>query len=267
MNETRPISVPPGLKLTRRDGVAEIRFDRPERKNAISAAMWRAIPEIVAALEDDRAVRVVVMTGASHDFSAGADISEFDTLRKDAETARIYEASNATAFRAIRECRKPVVAAIRGICFGGGFGLAAAADIRLATPEARFCVPAARLGLAYPQDAVVDIVAALGSQMARHLIFSAEVIGADRALACGFLAEIVDASAFDERVSGFAATIAANAPLSVAASKAAIRAVVSGDPGDASMARRLGDATFDSADYAEGRAAFQERRKPLFRGR
>lgn len=266
-NSLRQLSLPDGLELIVDDAVVELRLDRPERKNAINAAIWQAFPGIFHAIEDDREIHAVILTAAGPDFSAGADISEFSTLRKDAATARIYEATNSAAFRAVRHCRKPVIAGIRGICFGGGFGLAAAADIRIATHDARFCVPAARLGLAYPQDAVVDIVSALGSQMARLMLFSAGITDAEAARSCGFLAEVVENGALDGRLTALARQIAANAPLSVAASKAAIRAVISDDPKDAEAAAQLGDRTFDSEDYAEGRAAFAEKRTPVFTGK
>ena len=162
----------------------------------------------------------------------------------------------------------PVIAAISGICFGGGFGLAAACDLRIATPDAVFAVPAARLGLAYPQDAMVDIVTAAGAQMAKWLTFSAARITAAQALAAGFLLEIEgDRQSLDARATAMAEAIGANAPLSIRASKAAIRAVASKTEADMHLARTLGSATFDSEDYREGRAAFREKRKPVFQGR
>lgn len=246
--------------------VARIIFNRPERRNAIDLAGWRLIAETVPQLAESGA-RVIIVTGAGENFSAGADISEFDTVRRDAETARVYEAANSAAFSALRNTPVPVIAAVRGICFGGGFGLAAACDLRIATPDARFAVPAARLGLAYPQDAMIDIVASAGAQLARYLTFSAQPVDAARALAAGFLLEIVENDTLDARVSSLAEQIAVNAPLSVRASKLAIAAAVSSDSAQAQHARRAGEITFDSADYAEGRSAFRERRQPDFTGR
>ena len=264
------IQVPTGidtLSVTVSEHVARIVIDNRQRKNAIDLAGWRAIAELVPQLAARDDVRVIVLAGQGADFCAGADISEFDTVRRDAATARIYEGANSAAFAAIRTAAVPVVAAIRGICFGGGFGLAAACDLRIATADARFAVPAARLGLAYPQDAMVDIVSAAGPQMARYLTLTAEPIGAEKAFAAGFLFEIVEDDRFDSRVSDVARAIAASAPLSVRASRLSIMSVVAPDPVIARMAREAGEATFDSADYAEGRAAFRERRKPRFEGR
>lgn len=256
------------LVAAARDGVASLTFRNESRKNAVTAAMWRAIPKALHYLTVEAKARVVILAGAGgQDFSAGADISEFDTVRKDAETARAYELDNSLAFRAIRTARVPTIAAIRGICYGGGFGIAAACDLRLADDSARFAIPPARLGLAYPADAVRDIFTALGNQMTRRLLYTGLPVGARELEQCGFLAKATpDAALLEAEIFSLAETIAANAPISVAASKLAIRAVTESDDVLLSEAEVLGASTFDSADYAEGRAAFAERRKPVFRG-
>lgn len=246
-------------------GVAFVSICRQERKNAMNQAMWQEMTAIFSALGQDASVRVIVLSGEGADFCAGADISEFDTVRGDADSARRYEADNSATFAAIRNCPVPTIAAIKGICFGGGFGMAAACDIRIGHPSARFSVPAAKLGLAYPVDAMVDIVNALGPQMAKYLAYTAARIDADAALKAGFLMEVVD-EGFDDHRNDMAHTIAQNAPLSVKASKAAIAATLSGDSEALQAATVLGDATFESADYAEGRAAFRDKRAPVFTG-
>ena len=249
------------------DGIAELVLARPAKKNAVTQGMWQAIPGILSRLAEDDTTRVLVVTGEGSDFSAGADIGEFDRVRGDAESARAYEASNSAAFAAFRDAPFPTLAAISGICFGGGCGIAAACDLRIASPEAVFAVPAGRLGLAYPADAVTDLVHALGQAQARFMTYTGARIDAGRALEAGFLLEIVANGHLAERAREIAGAIAASAPMSVRASKAAIRAVLTGNGADLDAARRLGDATFDSADYAEGRAAFGERRSPVFTGR
>lgn len=257
-----------GFRLSRdQAGVVTVEIDRPAKKNALTFAMWREMAGIFRDVASDTATRCIVLRGAGADFCAGADIGEFEAVRRDAETARAYEAANSAAFAAIRHCPAPTIAAITGICFGGGFGIAAACDLRLASEDARFSVPAARLGLAYPQDAMIDIVGAAGPQMARYLAFTAATISAAEARNAGFLLETTaDPDTLDQKVASLAGAIAANAPLSIRASKAAIHAVATGDPDDAEQARTLGDVTFDSHDYAEGRAAFLARRPPRFTG-
>ncbi|SOE08342.1 enoyl-CoA hydratase/carnithine racemase [Hoeflea halophila] len=248
--------------------IGRLTINRPDKRNALTDAMWRAVPEAIDWLVNRQNARVVIMEGAGgRDFSAGADIGEFATLRKNAETARAYEAGNSAAFAAIRHCPVPVIAAIRGICFGGGFGLAAAADIRIADETARFAIPAARLGLAYPLDAVQDLVRALGDQHARIALFSGQEIPLAQAVACGCVAGSCRPDQLESEVQALAAAIAAAAPLSVQASKAALSALNSGLHDDYDRAATLSASTFDSADYAEGRSAFMEKRKARFEGR
>jgi enoyl-CoA hydratase/carnithine racemase len=248
--------------------IGRLTVNRPGKRNALTDAMWRAVPDAIDWLVNRHRARVVIIEGAGdQDFSAGADIAEFATLRKDAETARSYEAGNSAAFAAIRNCPVPVIAAVRGICFGGGFGLAAACDIRVADETARFAIPAARLGLAYPPDAVQDLVRALGDQQARLALFSAREISVNQALNCGCIAQLCSPDQLDAEVLTLAGSIAAAAPLSVRASKAAILAVSSGLRKEHDQAAALAASTFDSQDYAEGRRAFMDKRKAVFTGK
>lgn len=248
------------------NGIGTLVLDNPARKNAMSVAMWRAFPEALRFLTDEAHARVVVIRGSGQDFSSGADINEFETERKDTATARNYEALNSRTFAAVRHCRVPTISAIRGICFGAGMGIAAACDLRISDESARFAVPAARLGLAYPADAVQDIVNALGPQMAKVALFTGAPLSARKMVAAGFLLEAIAAEALDGEVAALAASIATNAPLSLYASKMAIRAVLEQDGDLLREAEVMGANTFDSSDYAEGRAAFSERRKPHFTG-
>jgi enoyl-CoA hydratase/carnithine racemase len=255
------------ITLSTLNGVATITIDRPTKKNAITAAMWTALINAVEDVNATPEARLLILRGTGSDFSAGADIAEFDTVRRDAETARSYEALNARAFAAIRNARVPTLAVVRGACLGGGFGLAISCDLRLATPDARFSIPAAKLGLAYPADGIRHIVWAAGPQLARYLVYSGQQITAQQGLDAGLLLDVVDGDALDARVEGLAAAIAVNAPLTNRATKQAINAILSDDPGMMREAERLGDMTFDSEDYAEGRRAFREKRKPVFTGR
>jgi enoyl-CoA hydratase/carnithine racemase len=258
--------VKPGFRVNRNGHVVSLEIARPEKKNALTEAMWLDLAEVLEALGRDADVRVIVLSGAGGNFCAGADIAEFDTARRGARAA-IYEEANSRAFRAARDCPLPTLAAVDGICFGGGFGLAAACDLRIASPGALFSVPAARLGLAYPVDAMADIVQALGPQLSRYMTFSAGRLDAATALALGFLLEMSDEAPAIDRALEIARAIADNAPLSVRASKAAIRAVLTGDAADIRKAGALGAATFASADYEEGRLAFADKRTPSFTGR
>ncbi|MBI1619469.1 enoyl-CoA hydratase-related protein [Aquamicrobium zhengzhouense] len=253
------------LSVTQDGHVVTVTIRRPERKNAMSQEMWRELARIYAKLSSDGAARVVILEGAGGDFCSGADISEFDQVRADATSARSYERDNSRAFAAIRTCPVPTIASIKGVCFGGGFGLAAACGLRIADPTAVFSVPAARLGLAYPVDAMADIVNAVGPQLAKYLVYSADRLNADQALAAGFLMKVVPVE-HDDHVRHLASEIAANAPLTLRATKASVNATLTQRARELEEAEALGDATFESADYAEGRDAFMERRLPIFHG-
>jgi enoyl-CoA hydratase/carnithine racemase len=255
------------LNASTRDHKGYLAIDRPDRKNAINYRMWREIPLALDWLCGHADMRCIVLHGeGDRDFSAGADIGEFESVRQNPDTAHDYEFANASAFRAVRLCPVPVVAMIRGICFGGAFGLAAAADIRLASNDALFCVPAGRLGLAYPADAMVDIVEAVGPQISRSLLFTGRKLTAKEALSVGLLLSACHATDLREHTERFTDQICANAPLSNRASKAAIRAVLSASTEDKLLALELSEATFSSADYDEGRKAFSEKREPRFSG-
>jgi enoyl-CoA hydratase/carnithine racemase len=256
-----------GISAQAADFVGSLKISNPARKNALTLEMWREMPTAIAWLVESCNARVILLSGdGSADFSAGADISEFDTVRKDTASALTYEASNSQAFSAIRQAAVPVIAVIRGICYGGGFGLAAACDIRIADTSARFAVPAAKLGLAYPADAIADFIHALGIQKAGLAVYTGRQFTADDLLNAGFLADIAEPAALELSATGLASEIAANAPLSIRATKTALLAAATGRTDLFEKALIQGAATFDSLDYAEGRAAFATRRKPQFTG-
>jgi enoyl-CoA hydratase/carnithine racemase len=262
-------SADPRIRIEVEGAVGRLVVANPERRNAVSLAMWQAIPGAVAALVAHPDVRVIVVRGdGALAFVSGADISEFATVRRDAASARAYEASNAEAFSALRHATKPTIAMIRGFCLGGGMGLAVACDIRIASEDAVFGIPAARLGVGYPPDCIADVVAAVGPQRAKEMFFTARRMTAAEALEIGLLAAVHSVEALENEAIDLANVIAHNAPLTLRAAKAAIDAVVDG----ALAARRetlvaLTDACFASADFAEGRTAFLEKREAKFHGR
>ena len=259
----------PTDKLTARvEGeVGWLIIDNPARRNALTLAMWQALPELVAAFDAHPNVRVIVLRGAGDGpFAAGADISEFETVRGTAAGARAYEAANGEAFAALSRAAKPTIAMIRGFCLGGGLGLALATDLRIAGTSAEFGIPAGRLGVGYPPDAMAQVVAALGPMRAKELFFTARRVKAQEAFAIGLLTKVVDDEALETEVRQTAEGIAANAPLTLKAAKAAINASAGLDGRGEAALRALADACFDSADYAEGRAAFLQKRAPLFKG-
>jgi enoyl-CoA hydratase/carnithine racemase len=252
------------------EGIGWLTLDNPERRNAISLDMWRGIGAAVEAFQHDDAVRVAVIRGAGGKaFASGADISEFDRHRANAEQGKEYTAAAALGHEALRRFDKPLLALIEGFCIGGGLVVALCADVRFATPASRFAIPAARLGLGYEYSGVATLARLIGPSAARDLLFSARLVEADEALRLGLINFIVAGDDIEARVRDYAQVIAANAPLTIRAAKAAVAAFEDPPLTDAAAARvrALVDACFDSADYAEGRRAFAEKRPPRFQGR
>jgi len=264
-----PLSPTPKIRVEIAEHVARVLIDNAPRRNAFDYEMWRALPVVIRALDAKDEVRVIMLGAAAGlSFCSGADISEFSTLRATAEGGRAYEEANLAAFDALAQAAKPTVAAIGGFCMGGGVGLAASCDLRIAREDAVFAIPAGRLGVGYPPKAMAYVTTALGAQTAMELFFTARRLGAKEALERGFLARLLPGGGFDEAVAALAATIAANAPLTIRAAKAAIRAALAAPAAPTTEdCARLAAACFDSADFIEGRAAFLEKREPKFSGR
>ncbi len=257
------------IRVSREGAVGVLSIDNPARRNALDLGMWTAIPRLVAELAGDDSVRVVVLRGAGTlAFAAGADISEFSTVRASAEGGRAYEAANLAAFDAVARCPKPVIAMIRGFCLGGGLGLALACDLRIAAQGAVFGIPAGRLGVGYPPAALAYAVGAIGPMRAKELFFTARRIDAAEADRLGLLTRLVPEDQLEQDTFAMANAIAGNAPLTLRAAKAGIDAAahLPGAPSAAEL-QALAAACFDSEDYREGRNAFLEKRDPVFRGR
>ena len=251
-----------------RDGVGRITFNQPEKRNAMSVAMWGGMADALDVFEKDGSVRCVVLTGAGDKaFVSGADISQFDKLRSDADAQREYSKQTAGGRLRLATYPKPVIAEIRGFCMGGGLGIAMSCDIRIAAEGSQFGIPAARLGIAYGFDMVRHLVALVGPANAHMILMTGERFDAQEAQRVGLINRVVPADALAAEVERLTATLAANAPLSLSTNKLTVKAVLR-DREDRDMAtlRDAMAACFDSADYREGRRAFMEKRRPAFTG-
>lgn len=257
----------PNLRVERDGPVGIMLFDNPARRNAISADMWRSIPPAMAEFAADERIRCIVLRGAGDlAFAAGADISEFEEKRSSAQAVKAYEAQVDAAHVALENSPKPVIALIHGFCVGGGLACALSCDLRYAGESSRFAIPAARLGVGYGVRGIGRLVVTVGHAAAREIMFSGRRYDAKEALAMGLVNRVLPDAALDETVREIAAQLAANAPLTIAAAKSIINAVIA-PQGDFSEGIAGVERCMQSEDYAEGRRAFMEKRPPKFRGR
>ncbi|QDG77026.1 enoyl-CoA hydratase [Labrenzia sp. PHM005] len=254
--------------LTTAGQIAELILNAPERKNALPLSGWRRIPELLNQLQDDSEIRALIVRGAGGKaFCAGADIAEFEAVRATPDAAAHYDQINVAAFQALKALPVPVVAVIEGPCLGGGLGLALACDLRIASSTSFYSIPAARLGLAYPPDAVGDLVEAVSPSNAKRLLFTADLLSAAEALQIGLINEVHEPDALDTRVAELCAVFEQNAPLSLKAAKKTINLLTSVEAkANLTQAYAMARVCVDSADYAEGCRAFLEKRKPVFQG-
>lgn len=255
--------------LTEHNGpIGRITFNNPEKRNAFNLEMWRALPIAIAELNEKPTVRAIILQGAGVEaFVAGADISEFEALRRDPAAAREYNQITNQAFRAIAESLAPTIAKIRGFCFGGGCAIALNSDLRIAAGDARFCIPAARLGLGYGYENVQRLADELGPAAAREMLFTARVYSATEALRIGLIHQIVEnPEELEQRTEEYVASVAGNAPLTVRSAKIALNEYTRGPDADLQKANAAMDVCYESEDYREGVSAFLEKRKAAFRG-
>jgi enoyl-CoA hydratase len=255
--------------LSRKDGrVGYVIFNNPERHNAVSLEMWETTARILDAFANDPDIRVVVLTGAGGKaFVSGADISKFESERASLEATRIYNAAVDRAYSGVQHFPKPTIAMIKGYCIGGGLGLAVCCDLRIASDNSRFAVPAAKLGLGYSYAGLERVIHVIGPSFAKEIFFTGRQFDTEEARMMGLVNRIVPAAELEDYVKSYAETIAGNAPLTVSAVKF-IAGEVMKDASKRDLARcaEMVERCFTSSDYVEGRKAFMEKRKPAFTG-
>jgi enoyl-CoA hydratase len=242
-------------------------FNNPERRNAVSIDMWEAIPLLLDNYEKDSDVRVVVLAGAGDKaFISGADISQFEKQRSSKEAVQRYEDISEEAQARLAGCEKPVVAMIRGYCLGAGVNVANSCDLRIAADDARFGIPAGKMGLGYRASSMQKLVDTVGAPAAREIMLTARQFTAAEALQMRLVHRVVPVAELESFTRKYCEDIAANAPLTLRAARRTIREVSKRDY-DADLCKSWVRECFESEDYAEGRRAFMEKRKPQFKGR
>jgi len=259
---------PPGehIVVEREGAIVTLTFNRPEARNAMTWDMYRRLGEVCDEVDRDDAVRVLVLRGAGGKaFVAGTDIAQFLAFASGDDGLR-YERDADEFLGRIARVTKPVIAQIEGFAVGGGFGIAAGCDLRIATPDARFGAPIARtLGNCLSMRAYARYMELIGPSRLKELIFTARLMTADEALAAGFVHEIVAGERIAARVREIAEQVAANAPITLMVTKEAIRRIHEARAlpnGDDLVAK-----TYGSADFHEGVRAFVEKRPPRWTGK
>ncbi len=255
------------LQVRREGAVGWIVFNNPERRNAVSVDMWEALPQALDAFGADPEVRLVVLAGAGDKaFVSGADISQFEKERSGPEAVQRYEELAEGAQAKLQGFEKPVVAMIRGYCLGAGLNIAALCDLRIAAQDARLGIPAARMGLGYRASSMKNLMDVVGLANAKEIMLTARQLGAAEAKDMGLVHHVVPVAELESFTRRIAEEISANAPLTMRAAKRIIHEVARRDY-DAAKCRAWVKECFDSEDYREGRKAFMEKRKPVFKGR
>ena len=250
------------------DGIGWITFNAPEKRNAMSLDMWQGLGEILGKLQEEKSLRVLILKGAGDAaFVSGADISEFEDKRSSQRDRDAYEAAFDDALDKLANFATPVVAMIRGYCIGGGLAIALNTNVRIATEQSKFGIPAAKLGLGYGFEAVKTLESIVGPSHAKDILFTARFLEAKEALSIGLVNFMVGSELLEQTVNEYANKIVTNAPLTIRAVKKTVGEVVK-DPGQKNPAHieRMVNDCFLSADYQEGRRAFMEKRKPKFTG-
>jgi len=230
--------------------------------------MWEAMPKVLADFGADDAIRAVVLTGAGDKaFVSGADISQFEKERSNADAVQRYEELAEGAAAKLQNCDKPVIAMIRGYCIGGGLGIAMCCDLRIATEQSTFAVPAAKLGLGYGHVGVKRLLDVVGPSFTKEIFYTARQFNADEAKTMGLINRVVPDAELEGYVKKYAETIAGNAPLTIKALKHVVGELVKDESKrDVNGMEAVVGACFKSKDYTEGRTAFMEKRKPVFTG-
>src|SRR5476651_1485869 len=251
------------------DGVGVITFNNPEKRNAMSLDMWEGLGHALIELRDDANARVVILTGAGDKaFVSGADISQFEKTRHNAEASEEYSRKSAAQRALLADYPKPTIACIRGFCLGGGMQVAMLADIRIAAENSQFGIPAAKLGIAYGYDGLKHLVSLVGPSWARLIMYTGMRIDSAEAVRIGLVDRVLPDAELWDATSEIARTISGNAPLAIKAAKITIAQVLKdADKRDMDAIKAIGTACMDSEDFREGRRAFMDKRKPQFKGK
>lgn len=256
--------------LAHKDGAAGwITFNNPAKRNAMSYDMWLGLDIALNDFIADPLIRVIVLKGAGDKaFVSGADISEFKEKRATVEAVAEYNKVSVTIAQKLLHCPKPTIAMIRGFCMGGGLGTALTCDMRICADDARFGIPAGKLGVGYKYSALKRLVDIVGPAFTAEIFYTARQFDAQEAKDMGLVNRVLPVDQLEAYVANYVKTIGGNAPLTLKAVKVCLGEIAKDDAArDHALCERVVEDCFGSEDYAEGRTAFMEKRKPVFKGR
>lgn len=253
------------LYLEKNGEIVTLYFNRADKRNALTHEMWKAIPGFIKDVEEDKSIKVLIVRGVDEKaFAAGADISEFETIRYNSEGAKIYNDACHEAERALATMKKPSIALVQGYCIGGGCEIALACDFRFTDTSGRFGITPANLGLVYSLTATKQLVDLVGPANAKFILFSGRHIPAERAYQIGLADLILSPEEIEEETYKFAQELCKKAQFTVRSMKHVIGLIMDGQTNESEETVNLRNGSFDTDDYKEGVRAFREKRKPNF---
>ncbi len=252
------------IEVARQGAIARVTLNRPDKRNAMTLGMWRALAEAFGALEFDADVRCIIVAGAGGNFAAGADLAEFATLRATTDQAEAYGRTMLDALNAIRCCRHPTIAAIQGLCVGGGLEIALMCDLRLVTPESRFGIPIQKVGIAMPYPELAILTGVLGAAVMLEMLLEAQLHDAAWAERRGLATRVV--ADLEAELQAATGRIIAGSPMSHRHHKRLVHRAARANLTADEETVRLSYAAVETADYREGIQAFLQRRAANFTG-
>ena len=255
--------------IAEKDGhLGRLIFNNPEKHNAMSLAMWGYLADTMEMFDADDDVRMVVLEGAGERaFVSGADISKFESERADPDRIKEYGIAVNRGYESLQHASTPTIAKIRGICFGGGMGIAVSCDLRICSDDSSFCIPAAKLGVGYGHENTKVLIDLVGPSFAKEIFYTARRFDTDEARQMGLVNRVVPRTDLDNYVASYVESMTNNAPLSLRTTNLTINELLKDENlRDLDLCRALVEDCSASSDIKEGRQAFMEKRKPVFKG-